>query len=256
MRSSTLLSVSTLMFALALGLAGCQHTSPPPKETENFPPAGSPVTMLQAGDQIQISFAYWPELDTEQRIRPDGMISLQLVGEVQAGGKTPAELRADLLQVYADKINNPEINVVVSSYDSHRIYVGGEVRTAGAVPMRAHMTVLEAVMMAGGFLKESARISRVVVVRQQDGAQFARTVDLNEHLGESQSEPFILAPNDVIFVPRTTIDRVDQWVDQYVNQLVPDSVIFNLTHPIGPSDFNSNTNATSFQFQNTLPGAP
>jgi polysaccharide biosynthesis/export protein len=250
-----LLSTLGVAIALTIALAACQTTTPPPEETEHFPAAEAPVVRLQPGDMVQFHFAYWPELDTEQRVRPDGMVSLQLVGEVMAQGKTPGELRAELIQLYENKLRSPEINVVVASYDSHRIYVAGEVRTAGAVPMRPQMTVLEAVMMAGGFLKESAKISRVVVVRQKDGVQYARTVDLNLQLGETQSEPFVLQPNDIVFVPRTTIDRIDQWVNQYVNRIVPDSVIFNLTHPIGEQSIESNTTATSFQFQ-PLPVAP
>jgi len=244
--------IASGILSLGLMLAmGCQSTTPKPEATETFPEVSVPVVALQPGDMVRISFPYWPELDDEQQVRPDGILSLKLVGDVFAVGKNPSELRGELLELYADKVRDPEINVVVSNWDERRVYVTGEVRGPGAIPIRPDMTVLQAVASAGGFLKESAKIRRVGVVRTVDGVQYARTVDLRDSLREASSEPFELMPNDVVYVPRTNIDRVDQWVDQYVNRIIPDSVIFNLTHQLGTQrvDTGSGSAATSFQFQ-------
>jgi len=249
---TTRVSMGVLAIALAFA-AGCQTTTPKPEATETFPEVTVPAVALQPGDQVRIEFPYWPELDDEQQIRPDGILSLKLVGDVEAVGKNPSQLRDELLHLYADKVRDPEINVVVSNWDERRIYVTGEVRVPGIVAIRPDMTVLQAVSAAGGFAKESARISRVGVVRTIDGMQYGRTVDLRESLSEPTSEPFILLPNDVIYVPRTNIDRVNQWVDQFVNRIIPESVIFNLTHQLGTQRVDTGgSTSTSFQFQ-TLP---
>lgn len=234
-------------------------TTPPPSDT--FPVASDPKVVLQPGDVLQVKFLYWPELNEEkQSIRPDGKISLQLIGDVQAEGKTPDELRNDLLTLYQDKLIEPEIAVVVNSLDSHRVYVGGEVLQPGLVMINGRLTVLEAIMKCGGFRKQSAKMSSVVVIRQRDGKQFAQSLDLRQAIEDPQSEPFYLEPYDVVFVPRTAIDQLDQWVDQYINQIVPRSVHFGFQYDLNPPDYSDGngiasqvlSNATQFN-RTTLP---
>lgn len=210
------------MVAVMVVSAGCATVTPP--ETAEFPEAEEVKVVLQPGDSLQVRFAYWPELDTEQSIRPDGKIALQLVGEVVAGGQTPEELRAELLSQYADKLIDPEITVVVQSLAGQRVYVGGEVQRPGLVVMQGRLTVLEAIMQSGGFKKESAKLSTVVVIRRRDDKQYARSLNLRAALKEPASEPFYLEPFDVVYVPRTNIDRVDQFVEKYINQIIPRSV--------------------------------
>jgi protein involved in polysaccharide export with SLBB domain len=233
---------------MVAALSGCVTTPPP---SESFPVAAEPKVVLQPGDVLQVKFLYWPELNEEkQSIRPDGKISLQLVGDVQAQGRTPDELRTDLLSMYQDKLIEPEISVVVNSLDSHRVYVTGEVQNPGLVMINGRLTALEAVMQAGGFLKESAKRATVVVVRQREGKQFSTTLDLRKALEEPETEPFLLEPYDIVFVPRTNIDQVDQWVDQYINKLVPRNVHWSFTYDLNQQDV-SGSNAAS----NLLSGA-
>lgn len=224
--------------ALVAALSGCITTPPP---SESFPVAAEPKVVLQPGDVLQVKFLYWPELNEEkQSIRPDGKISLQLVGDVQAQGRTPDELRSELLGLYQDKLIEPEISVVVNSLDSHRVYVTGEVQNPGLVMINGRLTALESIMQAGGFLKESAKKRTVVVVRQRDGQQFATTLDLRKALEESESEPFLLEPYDVVYVPPTNIDQVDQFVEQYVNRIVPRSVHWGFQYDLNEPSYSNN----------------
>ena len=227
------------MLVAALVISGCVTTPPP---SESFPVAAAePKVVLQPGDVLQVKFLYWPELNEEkQSIRPDGKISLQLVGDVEAKGKTPDELRTSLLGLYQDKLIEPEISVVVNSLDSHRVYVTGEVQNPGLVMINGRLTALEAVMQCGGFLKESAKRATVVVIRQRDGKQFATTLNLRQALEETESEPFLLEPYDIVFVPRTNIDQVDQWVDQYINKLVPRNVHWSFSYDLNQQDVSGN----------------
>lgn len=214
--------------ALVLGVAcaillsvGCRTTPPP---SDNWPEPAEPALRLQSGDVVDVKFTYWPELNLEQPVRPDGHIEMQLVGAVKAEGLTPEELRGELLGKYASKIKDPEITVIVRSLSSYRVYVGGEVRTPGIIPMTGPMTVLEALMQAGGYLKESAKLKNVVVLRQREDQQFARTVDVRAMMQHPESDAFYLEPFDVVYVPPTNIDQVDQFVDQYVNKIIPRNV--------------------------------
>jgi protein involved in polysaccharide export with SLBB domain len=206
---------------------------------------------LQAGDTLRIRFAYWPELDEQEAIRPDGKISLSLIGDVTAAGVTPEQLRAELLTQYADKIKDPEITIIVQSLDSRRVYIGGEVRLPGVVAMPAKMTLPQAIMQAGGFLKDSAKLSSVVVVRQRDGSQQSCSVDVRKMFEDPKSDQFLLEPFDIVYVPRTSIDRVDQWVEQYINKIVPRNIY--ATFSVNKTKTNVDDNNQDIQTVVTLP---
>ena len=238
---------AVVVAAVGVLVMGCVTVTPP--ETAEFPEAEEVRVVLQPGDSLQVRFAYWPELDTQQSIRPDGKIALQLVGEVTAGGLTPEEVRAELLSLYADKLIDPEITIVVASLAGQRVYVGGEVLVPGLVAMQGRLTALEAIMQAGGFKKESAKLATVVVIRRRDDKQYARSLNLRKALEEPSSEPFFLEPFDVVYVPRTNIDRLDQFVDQYINQIIPDSVYasFNYSRTSNVDSVDSNTQTSPVQ---------
>ena len=88
--------------------------------------------------------------------------------------------------------------------------------------MTGRLSVLGAVVTAGGIDKASAEPRSVVVVRYRDGKRYAALVDIStEAIQAEESVPFYLAPNDVVFVPRTRVDVLAQWVDDHVNRLVP-----------------------------------
>lgn len=152
---------------------------------------------LEPGDEIEVQFLYWPELDDTQQIRRDGRISLQLVENVQAAGLTPEELSQKLEDLHKDKLKDPVIKVILRERAARQVMVGGEVEQPGAIELAGSMTPLEAIMAAGGFKRLSADISKVVVFRQREGRRLATRVDLMN----PDQEPFFLKPNDVIYVP-------------------------------------------------------
>lgn len=192
--------------------------------TTDFPlQAARETVYLSPGDSILVKFAYWPELDQEQQIRPDGKISLQLVGHVNVAGMTPESLDAHLHELYADKIKQPAITTIVTAFGNRRAYVGGEVARPGYVELTDNMTALEAVMSAGGFEKVSANLSDVVVIRHHEGQRYAKLLDLDQPVAHSGSN-MLVAPRDIIYVPRTRIDEVNQWVDQYISRVIPGPV--------------------------------
>jgi polysaccharide export outer membrane protein len=191
--------------------------------TEAFPSQEDGQSLrLAPGDNIEVKFHYWPELDDVQNIRPDGKISLQLIDEVTAAGKTPEELDQLLTDLYESKLKHPEITVVVRSLVHQNVYVGGEVLAPRMIPYTADMTVMDAIISAGGFIKESAHVENVVVLRHKDGQRFATSVNVREIIEHSDSDPFYLSHQDIVYVPRTKIDRLNQWIDQYITKVIPD----------------------------------
>lgn len=184
-------------------------------ETEIRPPV-----YLTPGDVISVDFLYWPELDVEQQIRPDGKISLELVGHIDVGGMTVEQMDEHLHEIYADKIKDPQISTVVRSFGNRRAYIAGEVTNPGFIDLTDQMTALEAVMATGGFDKRSANLEDVVVIRHLDGERYAKLLNFNLPLNDPDAD-LLLAPRDIIYVSRTTIDEVNQWVDQYINRIIP-----------------------------------
>jgi len=205
--------------------AGCRHSAV--AATTEMPQAEFPPALtISAGDVLDLKFFYTPELNETQAVRPDGRISLQLVGEVDALGKTPAALADELETLYAPHLKRPEVTVIMRSLFNRRVYVGGEVKRPGAIDMPGSMTALEAIMEAGGFDMKTAHVRNVVVIRHRDGRRYGRALDFEDSLAGAEDRAFLLEPNDIVYVPRTSIAKVNQWIDQHINKLVPDFGFF------------------------------
>jgi len=211
------------------GISGAEAVLPPKASaTKEVPPS---LVALTPGDVVEVKFFYTPDLDESQTVRPDGKIALQLIGEVEVEGKTPAELRDELLGLYAAHLKAPEIAVVVRSFHDRCVFVGGQVIAPGIVEMPGRMTLLEAIMRAGGFDLREAEVRNVVVIRHRNGQRYGYAMNLNPTLKGNEAQPFYLAPKDIVYVPRTKIAKLNQWIDQHINRIIPDTgVIFTTTH--------------------------
>lgn len=183
----------------------------------------SPQVTLQPGDIVEVKFYYTPELDVTQAVRPDGRITLQLIGEIRVQGRTPGEVQRGLLRLYEPHLKDPEIAVVVRSLHNQRVFVGGAVLTPGIIQIPARTTALEAVMQAGGFNLEEAAVQNVIVIRHRGGQRYAYKLDLKDAIRGNDAEPFFLEPQDIVYVPRTKIVEINQWIDQHINKIIPDT---------------------------------
>lgn len=196
--------------------------------TELPQPLELPLITLGPGDVIDIKFRFWPELSELQTVRPDGRISLQLVDDVQVMGLTPEQLDVHLTKLYETHIKDPVLTVIVRSVANQRVYVGGAVASPGLLPINGSMTALEAIMTAGGFDVATAEASSVVLVQNIGGKRYASLLDLKSAFYNPESNQYFLRPNDMLFVPRTKIVRMNEWVAQHISGLMPDSL--NLTN--------------------------
>lgn len=182
---------------------------------------------ISPGDNLIIKLYYHPELNTEAWVRPDGFISLELAGEINVAGYSPAQVDSVLEKTYGDKLVNPEVAVIVKNSVSLKIFVGGEVQSPGLVSLDGGLNLLSAVFQAGGF-KPSAQLSKIVLLRNDEssGKPAMMTLDLRDALqGKSAQANLALQPGDVIYVPKSGIARANQFMDEFVEGLLPVSTL-------------------------------
>jgi polysaccharide export outer membrane protein len=234
-------AASVFSLLLLVAFPGCR-TAPiaPPAAAEPRPV--SRMT-LGPGDAIDVKFFYVPELNESLIVRPDGLISLQLVGDVQVAGKTPEEVRAELFRLYTPHVKRPDVTVIVRSFRDRRIYVGGEVNKPGMFEMPGPLTALEAIMQAGGIITLTAAADSIVIVRERDGKQVGTLLDLSNALRGAPTQPFFLEPHDIVYVPPTKVTQVNQFIDQYINKMVPQFGLF-YTQPAGRGMIGIDTSTT------------
>ena len=189
----------------ALGLvllavvAGCQTQPailPPTSQTTNV----TEVITLREGDVLKISFPGSANLNTTQPIRRDGMISMPLVGEVKAVGKTPAELEKDLIDLYSTQLVSKVVTVEVQS-SVFPVYVSGSVLHPGKIMSDHPITALEAVMEAGGFDYTKANMKKVQVTRREGESTRVYVLNLKQVMEGRGGKSFYLKPADIIYVP-------------------------------------------------------
>lgn len=174
-----------------------------------------PEYVLYPGDEIEIATPTAPELTRTQRVGPDGRVSLPLVGQIMAADRTLAELEADAADAYAGQLRRPIVEVTLKTAGPIRVWVGGEVRTPGVVEMTGDLDAYQAVIQAGDFLP-SARLEEVALIRRgPGGVRMMRAVDLRPRRGEVVA----LRRGDIIYVPRSTLGEVANFVTQFRNAL-------------------------------------
>ena len=163
---------------------------------------------LSPGDELEIRFFYTPELNIEQTIRPDGKIALQLIGEIMVQGMTPKQLQEELLRQYSKHLLQIDVTVIVKSLSSKVVYVGGQVVRPGPVPYTSQMTVLEALMLAGGIkiieISDRHKYRKVKLIRRQEDKWIGVELDLDTILKGTQSQMYYLKPLDIVYIPETS----------------------------------------------------
>jgi protein involved in polysaccharide export with SLBB domain len=188
------------LLALAFLLcASCQATS-----THSMPVVGETPNYLNAGDEVRITFPAAPELNQSQKVGTDGSLSLPLVGEVHAGGKSPRELQSELATLYKPQLQDSEV-VVTLEARALPVVVSGAVQKPGKIVFERPATVLEAIMEAGGFTPE-ADLKKVAVIRIVKGEHYTQTFDMRPILRGKPTPAVYVANGDVIYVPEKLLN--------------------------------------------------
>ena len=191
-RLATVLLASLILF----WCAGCQSggsRGPLP----NQPAPNTPVT-LSPGDGIKLAFPGASELNQTQKIRADGKVSLPMVGEVQAAGKTLPAFQSELVKLYKSQLRNSEVLVTLES-GSATVVVSGFVSKPGKFSFDRPTTVFQAIMEAGG-VSEYGNLGKVHLVRIVGGEQHTQVLDLKSAMSGKTTQAYYVKDGDVIYV--------------------------------------------------------
>lgn len=194
----------TVMLALAAGsLAAQNSTNEPAARSAAAANAEANATAadyrLVPGDKLRIEVYKDPQISQTLQIRPDGKITVPLVGDVAAAGRTPVALRDSITTSLKEYITNPVVTVIVVEFEPQSVSVMGEVERPGPVPIKGKLSVLEALAVAGGF-KDFANTKNITIRRPTaSGVQIIRFNYRDAVKGEGK--PLYLQPGDLVIVP-------------------------------------------------------
>lgn len=216
----------TLAFFIFLFLSGCATTEPTSKA---FQPSSEEKTkeikltefILGPGDIIEIMVYRHDDLKKTVQVDTSGKITYPLVGDIQAGGVSIFQLRDKIRDGLSEYIKEPQVTVSVTSVQSQKVYVLGEVGKPGAFALNTPMSALEAITSAGGFTTDAKDGSVVVIRGKRDNPQLIK-LDLQSALKEGNvSQDIQLKGGDIVFVPATFIADVSRFSVYLRNVLWP-----------------------------------
>ena len=186
-----------LITALAWFGSGCQ-TAPTNAATDPVPYS---EVRIREGDTLKIAFPGAPSLDMlNQQVRRDGKITLSLGGEVKVAGMTPMELEKEILRLHGTSLTVQQVVVTMTS-PGYPVFVNGAVLRPGKLTVDRPITVLEAIMEAGGYDNVKADLKKVKVIRKVDGQNLHYAVNIKAVIDGKQTKPFYLKPDDIVVVP-------------------------------------------------------
>jgi len=213
MKCIALKAVSLGLFLVLAGTPSSRAQSPQsesgrgPNSGGQSDPAGSTKPhdenfIIGNDDVLAISVWNEPNMTKSVPVRSDGKISLPLVGEIQAAGRTPMQLELDITEKLKNFITAPQVNVIVQQVNSRKFNVLGEVARPGSYALTTSTTVMDAIALAGGF-RDFAKKSNVYVLRKsRDGSDSKLKFNYKEFIkGKNSDQNVKLEPNDTVIVP-------------------------------------------------------
>lgn len=198
---SVVLSWVGVVVSLGSGVSAARAAQVPAADTT--PPAvEEPAPYYVApGDVLRIAVWKEPELSTEVFVRLDGMITVSVVGDVRAAGKTTEQIATEVRTKLRSVLEVPQVTVTVAQAVSARFYVVGEVAVSGAFPLTGRITILQALALAGGF-REFAKRDRIVVIRERRGERQAIVFNFRDlEAGINLEQNIAVEAGDTLIVP-------------------------------------------------------
>ena len=217
MKSVLSISLSVLiLLSMTSAIAQTQTPTPPQTQTRTAPSLPAPATpprpsapsnagaspdyRMVPGDKLRIEVYKDQQLSQSLQIRPDGKITLPLIGDVPAAGATPRELAGTLTERLKEYLTAPVVTVIVAEAVPPMIYVLGEVNAPGAQPLSTPVTVLQALSVAGGF-KDFAKPNDIKILRKKpDGTILTIKFNYKSAI-QSTAAPMMLQAGDTVIVP-------------------------------------------------------
>jgi len=216
---------------LLLGIVTACAPSAPSLSGADVVAGGVPLTsehVLAPGDEFELRFPFYPDLNDRVTIGPDGRLSLQLVNTVVLAGLTTADATKLLNDRYAKVIRDPQATITVRAYAPQLIFVDGWVTNPGLVRSDVPLTVSRAIAQAGGS-KTGAHLDGVLVLRRTpDGVVHYYQVAQGNYAGAGGEDP-LLSSYDVVYVPKNLLGSLNDFLANYVK-----NVPFYVSYTIPP----------------------
>jgi polysaccharide export outer membrane protein len=202
--SMTKAFIGALVLAMGMSVVGCAGPS-----ADVIAEVNSTKKDFLLGPEDVLDITVWRSEDLTQKgvvVRPDGNISMPLIGEIEVSGRTAKELAAHIAERLKEYKGKPSVHVKVKEVNSYYVYVLGDVAKPGKYQVKSHATVLQAIAMAGGFTtyaaKNNVHVRRTVVGQGGRSKEFkipARYDDLLS--GDGEIKDFVLKTGDMVVVP-------------------------------------------------------
>jgi polysaccharide export outer membrane protein len=193
-----------LALILTTGISAASSELPKAKTTPGAQPSPGTTEEYMIGPDDLLAVNVWKEPDISRNVlvRPDGKISLPLVGDLRANGRTPMQLRDDIKQQLRTYLSDPEVTVIVQETRSRKFNILGEVERPGSYALSKSMTVLDAIAVAGGF-RDFAKTTKMFLLRvNPDGSQIRIPFNYKEAIrGTKLDRNIELQPRDTVVVP-------------------------------------------------------
>jgi len=169
---------------------------------------------LQPNDVIEVQYRYTPEYNQTASVQPDGFVTLQLVGDVKLAGLTLDQAHDAVVTAASQRLNQPDLVLLVKDFEKPHFVVTGEVNTPGRFELRGDLKVSEAIALAGGFKTASAKHSQVLLVRRiNDNFAETHVIDVKEfERTHDFSEDLTIRPGDMVVVPQNAISKIERIV--------------------------------------------
>ncbi len=195
-----------LGFLAILFLFGCEGPSETLSSAGIVPAPVAPTYIIGPLDTVNVFVWRNPELSAGATVRPDGVVTLPLVEEMVAAGKTPVQLARDIEQALSTYVVDPIVSVSVGGFNGpfdQQIRIVGEATTPQAIPYRTEMTVLD-VMIAVGGVTEFAAANKTALIRRENGTQKTYRVRIDDLLKDGDiSANVYVAPGDILIIPES-----------------------------------------------------
>jgi polysaccharide biosynthesis/export protein len=194
-RRFVLVAAPALLLALPVGVSGQALTT-----TSSGAAVTTPDYRFVPGDKLRIEVYKDAQLSQSTQIRPDGKITLPLIGDIAAVNQTPAQLRDAITQSLKEYMTNPSVTVIVVETVVPTAFVMGEVRTPGSVPLQGDISVLQALALSGG-LTEFAKSGQIRVLRKSTTGVETIPFRYKDALRGDAKAIVYLRPGDTVIVP-------------------------------------------------------
>jgi polysaccharide biosynthesis/export protein len=198
-----LIAVSTFSYGQGAASNGSQAAGPAASSPQTQGTKAHDASYV-IGNDDRLAISVWKEPDLTKSIpvRSDGKISLPLVGEIQAAGRTPLQLESDISSRLRSYITVPEVTVIVEQINSKKYNILGQVGRPGEFPLTLSTTIMDAIAASGGF-RDFAKTKGVYILRQNpDGTQTKLTFNYKDFIkGKDLDKNIRILPNDTIIVP-------------------------------------------------------